>query len=130
MPDIKDLAGSYLGRCRVRDGMEGALAPAERNRFLKNTETLPLELRDDWTFSHKGTTEGSFTQDGEVLNLVPISFAGLTEPQMRQAAEDAGRTFGLGWLFAPFQLKISGEALVSGDDKALVYTEYLRKDRT
>jgi len=127
MPHLKDLVGTYVGRCRVRAGMESALGAAEKKRFLKHTEAVRLELRADGTFSHKSTTEGRYTCAGDHVSFVPTVVSGLTEDQMRRSAEEAGRVFGLAWLFTPFELKVQGEILVTPDERAVVYTEYVRE---
>ncbi len=127
MLSLEDLVGSYQGRCRVREGMENALGPAEKKRFLKSNEAVPLELRADGSFFFKKTTEGRCDLKGETLIFIPLAVSGMTEAQMRQAAEEAGRVFGLAWLFAPFELKVLGETLVSPDEKGVIYTEYVRE---
>jgi hypothetical protein len=45
---------------------------------------------------------------------------------MPQQSEKTGRTFGLGFLFDPFQLTISGSCLVTPDLRSVIVTEYHR----
>jgi hypothetical protein len=128
MTDFKELAGSYVGRCRIREGMESALSPAEKGRFMKNTEKIPLTLKPDGAFHYKGTTEGSCQIEGDLLKFVPTVFNGSTKEAMEKAAFEAERVFGLAWLFNPFELKVEGATLVSPDEKSVIYTEFVRAD--
>jgi hypothetical protein len=129
MPDLDQLAGYYVGRCRVREGMEAALVPAEKKRFLKTQEEIALELHANGAFVHRRTTSGRFAIQAGRLDFTPVEFNGLTEKAMRQAAEEAGRAFGLAWLFKPFSLDVVGTTLRSTEDRSLIYVEYVRVGR-
>lgn len=127
MPDPQELAGSYVGRFCVRKGMESDLAPAEKKKLLKNTDTFPLELRTDGTFTYKGSTDGKYLVAGNTISLLPTSVSGSTLADMERAASEAGRVFGLSWLFAPFELLIEGDVLVTAETRSVIYTEFVRK---
>jgi hypothetical protein len=126
MPDLRELAGTYSGRFRVRPGMERDLAPAERKKLLKQTDPVSLDLRADGTFTFKGSAEGRVAMTGTTLVCQPASVCGTTREQMERAAEEAGRVFGLAWLFQPFELTIEGDLLVSREASSVVYTEFTR----
>ena len=126
MAEFDDLAGSYVGRPRIREGMEGQLAAPEKMRFLKSTETIPLELKPDGSFLYKKTTQGQCRREGDRLFFQPAVFNGTTKEQMERSAEEAGRVFGLAWLFNPFSLKIAGSGVLVSDDRSIIYTEYTR----
>jgi hypothetical protein len=127
MSDFHELAGSYIGQLRVREGMEKELSAAERAKFKKSTERVALVLRADGSFHYKGTTEGVCSREGDKLLFTPTAFNGQTLEAMEKAAFEAGRMFGLAWLFNAFELRVAGEVLVSTDDRAVMYMEYLRE---
>ena len=106
--------------------MEDSLTAGERKRFLKTAEEIPLELAQDGGFVHNRSTKGTFTVAPNVIWFRPESVQGLTLEVMQKAAEDAGREFGLAWLFTPFELLIKDTALVTADEKSVIYTEYLK----
>ncbi|HWD41702.1 MAG TPA: hypothetical protein VG944_22865 [Fimbriimonas sp.] len=118
------LVGSYKGRTKIREGMEASLSPLDRKRFAKATEEYPLELASDGTFTHKVVTRGTFEVCGDRVTFQPRHFNGLTLDSMIRAAEEAGRTFGLAWLFNPFELLVRGEELVTPDEGSAVYIAY------
>jgi hypothetical protein len=107
--------------------MESALSPAEKKKLLKNAETFPLELREDGTFTYKGSSVGTYVVDGKTIHLQPVSVSGSTLADMERAANEAGRTFGLAWLFSPFQLAIEDSVLVTANAKSVIYTEFVRE---
>jgi hypothetical protein len=106
--------------------MESHLAPVERKRLSKNDELCPLLLKSDGTFLHKKTTWGVFEIVGNRIMLKPKEFNGLSLDSMESAARNAGRAFGLSWLFDPFELLVVGERLESENHGGLIYVEYVR----
>lgn len=126
MPDLSDLAGSYKGRYCVRPGKEDQIAPAERKKLLKQSDPASLIIRADGTFTYKGGTEGRIDRKGATLTCRPTSVSGATLEQMEQAAREAGRTFGLAWLFRPFELRIEGEVLICAEADSVIHTEFRR----
>ena len=127
MAETPKICGDYIGRTKIREGMEASLTPVERKKIIKNEEVCPLILNSDGTFNHKKTTSGRYEVKGNRIFFKPEQFNGVSLQAMKQAADQAGRSFGLAWLFDPFELQIDGESLVSGQPSAVIYTEYLRK---
>jgi hypothetical protein len=120
------LAGSYVGRSKVREGREDELSPQERKQLQKASNVVDLLLRDDGTFV-KQVTEGTWREDGARLVFTPKKFGGKTKEEMQQAAEEMGRAFGLAFVFNEFDLLVQGETLVTSDDRALIYIEFTRE---
>jgi hypothetical protein len=124
--EILEVAGTYLGKSKVRPGMEKCLAPIEKKRLSRGDEFCPLDLNRDGTFLHKGTTSGVFEVRGDKISFQPKKLNGQSLESMQQAAIEAGRAFGLAWLFDPFELQIVGETLQSTNPGGVVYVEYTR----
>jgi hypothetical protein len=120
------LTGSYEGRWHVREGREDDLTPTERKRYLKSSEVIPLTLRRDGTFFHKGSAEGTWTIHESRLEFKILKMDGHTLEDMRAAAEDQGRVFRLDFLFDAFTLVLAGDALATPDDGKLLYIRYSR----
>jgi hypothetical protein len=125
---LAELAGNYVGTPRLRPGAEDSLKPAEAKALLREASPAPLELRADGTFKHRGALEGSYRMDGNRLQFAPASFDGMTHEEMRQRAEDAGREFGLGWLFDPFELEIEPDGTMATVNEGVVQVAYTRKE--
>lgn len=115
-----------MGTPRLRPGAEDSLKPAEVRALLREAQPAPLELRADGTFKHRGALEGCFDLDGETLRFAPASFDGMTHESMRERAEDAGREFGLGWLFNPFELAIEADGTMATVAEGVVQVAYTR----
>ena len=122
-----ELAGSYVGAPRLRPGAEDSLKPTEAKALLRDAQPSLLELRADGTFRHRGALEGAFALDGTRLRCVPSSFDGMTHDAMRGRAEDAGREFGLGWLFDAFELEIEADGTLATVGESVVQIAYVRK---
>lgn len=127
MATFTDLAGHYVGAPRLRPGAEDSLKPAEARALLREAQPAPLELREDGTFKHRGALEGCYSVEGERVRCVPASFDGMTHESMRERAEDAGREFGLGWIFDPFELTIEGDGTMATVSESVVQVAYTRK---
>lgn len=128
MATLAELAGNYVGTPRLRPGAEDSLKPAEAKALLREASPAPLELRADGTFKHRGALEGSFGLEGNLLRFSPVSFDGMTHEAMRERAEDAGREFGLGWLFDPFELEIEADGTMATVNEGVVQVAYTRKE--
>lgn len=120
------IVGRYTGRWRVRGGKEDELTGAERKRFLKLKEEIPLDVRPDGTFVYKVSTEGTWNRKGDVVSFSPRKLDGHTLEDMREAAETQGRAFRLDFLFDPFELHLDGVNLVEPGTR-LLYIEYVRE---
>ena len=120
------LAGSYVGRSKVREGREDELSPQERKQLQKSSNLVDLVLRDDGTFT-KQVTEGTWRESRDRITFTPTKFGGKTKDEMERAAEEMGRAFGLAFVFYEFELLIQGANLVTSDDRALIYTEFTRE---
>jgi hypothetical protein len=118
------LAGKYVGRCKVREGREDELGPADRKQ-LSESAKVEIELRDDGTFV-KQITEGIWKRVDDRILFTPVKFGGKTEVDMREAAEEMGRAFGLAFVFNPFELLVRGETLVSPEEGTLLFVEYTK----
>lgn len=116
-----------MGEPRLRPGAEESLKPAEVRVLLREAQPAPLELRADGGFRHRGALEGTYTIEGETLRFAPASFDGMTHAGMRERAEDAGREFGLGWLFEPFELEIEADGTMATVSEGVVQVAYTRK---
>ncbi|GEM_PF-1770768 len=127
MATFEELAGDYVGAPRLRPGAEDSLKPAEVKALLREAQPAPLELRPDGSFRHRGALDGRFEIEGCRLRFAPASFDGLTHEAMRQRAEDAGREFGLGWLFNPFELEIEADGTMATAESGVVQVAYTRK---
>jgi hypothetical protein len=123
---MASIAGSYIGKPKIREGMEACLAPVERKRIAKGTDLACLELKIDGTFVHKKTTWGVYQIVGRRILLRPREFNGASLETMKEGAENAGRSFGLAWLFDPFELFINGDTLETSSSASLIYTVYVR----
>ena len=119
------LAGKYVGRNKVREGREDELSPQERKELQKSSNTVELHLRPDGTFL-KQVTSGTWKQDGERILFSPTHFGGKSHEEMRRAAEEMGRTFGLAFVFNAFELNVVGDVLITNDERTLIYTEFTR----
>lgn len=119
------LCGAYLGLKRVRDGREDELSPKERKELAKAKPNVDLELRADGTFRRQ-VTEGTWTREAEKVIFQPVTFGGETLAAMRQRAEENGRMFGLAFVFDPFELEATPEALFTPDDGSALVTEFRR----
>ena len=128
MATLAELAGNYVGTPRLRPGAEDSLKPAEAKALLREASPAPLELRADGTFRHRGALEGAFFLEGDRLRFSPASFDGMTHESMRQRAEDAGREFGLGWLFDTFELEIEPDGTMATVNEGVVQVAYTRKE--
>ena len=126
--DWQALAGRYEGKPCVRPGTEETLTPAEKKRFLKATERIPLEVRADATFTYKGVTRGVCRLEGDKILLQPTEVSGQTLESMQEAAAQDGRAFTLGWLFASFRLTRDNGDLVSEGESQTIYTRFSRID--
>ncbi len=124
---MAELAGCYVGAPRLRPGAEDSLKPAEVRALLREAAPAPLELRADGTFRHRGALEGRFALDGSTLRFAPVSFDGMTHESMRERAKDAGREFGLGWLFDPFEIEIEADGTMATVCEGVVQVAYTRK---
>lgn len=127
MPTFTDLAGHYVGAPRLRPGAEDSLKPAEVRALMREAQPAPLELRADGTFRHRGALEGCYSVEGDTVRCVPESFDGMSHDSMRKRAEDAGREFGLGWIFDPFELTIEGDGTMATVSESVVQVAYTRK---
>ena len=126
---LAELAGGYVGTPRLRAGAEDALKPAEVRALLREAQPSPLELRADGTFRHRGALEGLVSLDGDVLRFAPVSFDGMTHESMRERAEEAGREFGLGWIFDPFEIEIEADGTLATVSQGVVQVAYVRKGK-
>lgn len=120
------LCGAYLGLKRVREGREDELSPKERKELAKAKPNVDLELRPDGTFRRQ-VTEGTWTPEEGKLVFQPVTFGGETLAAMRQRAEESGRMFGLAFVFDPFELEATPEALYTPDDGSPMVTEFRRE---
>ena len=127
MARFSDLAGHYVGTPRLRPGAEDSLKPAEARALLREAQPAPLELRADGTFRHRTALEGCYSVEGETVRCVPAAFDGMTHASMRERAEAAGREFGLGWIFDPFELQIEGDGTMATVSESVVQVAYTRK---
>lgn len=116
-----------MGAPRLRQGAEESLKPAEIRALLREAQPAPLELRVDGTFRHRGALEGSYTVDGSLVRCAPASFDGMTHEAMRARAEEAGREFGLGWIFDPFELELEADGTIATVSAGVVQVAYTRK---
>lgn len=116
-----------MGAPRLRPGAEDSLKPAEVKALLREAQPAPLELRADGTFRHRGALEGKYTIRESRLQFEPESFDGMTHAGMRERAEDAGREFGLAWLFDPFVLEIEDDGAMATCSEGVVQVVYTRK---
>lgn len=121
-----DFVGEWEGRWAVRRNREEELTAAERKRFLKSDEMIPLTLRGDGSFCHKKSVDGTWRLAKGILNLVPMLLDGHSLTSMRAAAEEQGRVFRLDFLFDPFSLVVEDECLATPDDRKLLYIRYTR----
>lgn len=119
------LCGAYLGLKKVREGREDELSPKERKELAKAKPNVDLELRPDGTFRRQ-VTEGTWTLSEGKLVFQPVTFGGETLAAMRQRAEESGRMFGLAFVFDPFELEATPEALFTPDDGSALVTEFRR----
>jgi hypothetical protein len=124
---LAELAGNYVGTPRLRPGAEDSLKPAEVKALLREASPAPLELRADGTFRHRGALEGSYKLEDGLLKFKPASFDGMTHEGMLQRAEEAGREFGLGWLFDPFEMVIEADGTMATVCDGVVQVAYTRK---
>jgi len=122
------LAGNYVGTPRLRPGAEDSLKPAEVKALLREAAPAPLELRADGTFRHRGALEGCVLLKGGRLQFEPASFDGMTKEAMRARAEDAGREFGLAWIFEPFELEIEEDGTMATVTTGVVQVAYTRAE--
>ncbi len=53
----------------------------------------------------------------------------MTHDSMRRRAEEAGREFGLGWLFDPFELEIEADGTMATVSEGVVQVAYTRKEK-
>lgn len=127
MATFSTLAGNYVGAPRLRPGAEDSLKPAEAKALLREAQPAPLELKEDGGFRHRGALDGRYAIDGTLLRFEPASFDGMTHEAMRARAEDAGREFGLGWIFDPFELEIEADGLLVTAGPGVVQVAYTRK---
>ncbi len=127
MATYEELAGNYVGAPRLRPGAEDSLKPAEVKALLREAQPAPLELKPDGRFRHRGALDGCYRIEGSRLCFSPESFDGMTHASMRQRAEEAGREFGLGWLFDPFELEIEGDGTMATVSEGVVQVAYTRK---
>ena len=126
---MEELAGEYVGAPRLRPGAEDSLKPTEIRALLREAQPAPLELRPDGTFRHRGALEGRFSVDGGTLRFAPSCFDGMTHAAMRERAEDAGREFGLGWLFDPFELALEDDGTMATVTPSVMQVAYTRKKK-
>jgi hypothetical protein len=117
-------AGKYKGRTCIRAGREGELTKPEFNKIKKGIDLIDLELRADETFVFKKATAGRFRVDGLTVYFTVESFGGQTLQQMRDKAAEMERTFGLAFLFDPFELVVEGDKLVTPATGSPIYIEY------
>jgi len=122
------LAGNYVGTPRLRPGAEASLKPAEAKALLREAAPAPLELRADGTFRHRGALEGKVRVEGDRLSFEPVSFDGMTHDAMRARAEDAGREFGLDWIFDPFELELEEDGTMATVSSGVVQVAYTRAE--
>jgi hypothetical protein len=118
--------GCYEGRLLVRAGRESELSRKELSNIKKSKDVISLDLRANGSFLWKKTFEGAYKVSGDTLTFKPERFSGLTLEEMRRRSEEMGRAFNLAFIFDPFKLVLAGEALVTLDDGAAMYTEYRR----
>ena len=117
-------SGKYKGRTCIRPGREDELTKQELSKIKKGIDAVDLELKPNGRFVHKKATEGVYRcEGGKVLFLVE-TFGGQTLQQMRDKAEEMNRTFGLAFLFDPFELHIEGDKLVTPVLNSPIYIEY------
>ncbi|AIE85708.1 hypothetical protein [Fimbriimonas ginsengisoli] len=126
MLSSRALSGNYLGLKKVREGREDELSPKERKELQKAKPDVDLALRGDGTFKRQ-VTEGTWEVEGERVVFKPTTFGGESLEKMKSRTEEMGRTFTLGFVFAPFELAIEGEALVTPDENAIIVTEFRRQ---
>jgi hypothetical protein len=119
------VVGKYVGRMQVRPGREDELSSAEKKQLQKGQMGLDLVLREDGTFL-KQITEGTWKLAGDRVVLQPTHFGGKTLEQMRETAEEMGRTFGLAFVFNPFELIVGTDCLETPEDGGVMYTVFER----
>lgn len=117
------LCGDYLGLKKVHTGRESDLSAKDRKELAKAKPSVELALREDGSFQKQVTT-GTWEADGDIIRFHPETFGGETLEQMRRRSEEMGRHFGLSFVFDPFELRRSGDALVTPDDGGPFYTEF------
>lgn len=121
-----EFVGDWEGRWHVRDGRDGELTPTERKRFLGSGEVIPLTLRADGHFCHKGACEGRWRVVKQTLQFAPQKIDGISQEEMRASAERDGREFRLAFLFEPFTLEVAGDWLETPNDRRLLFVRYER----
>jgi hypothetical protein len=126
MASANSVCGVYFGRKMVRPDRRDELSPTERKELERAKPNVELVLRPDGTFVRE-ITAGTWRQTGNRIELTPTSFGGETVEVMRERSESMGRTFALSFLFNPFELRFEGGALVSADDRLLIYMEFRRE---
>jgi hypothetical protein len=119
--------GRYKGRTCVRAGREGELTKQEMAKIKKGLDPIDLELKAGGRFSYKKASEGSYAVLGDKMAFSVETFGGQSLKQMQDKAEEMQRTFGLAFLFDPFELWIEGENLVSPASNSPIYVEFSRK---
>jgi hypothetical protein len=116
--------GKYKGRTCVRLGREGELTKPELSKIKKGLDAIDLELRADETFVFKKATVGRYRVDGVNVFFTVELFGGQSLQQMRDKAAEMERTFGLAFLFDPFELVLEGDKLVTPATGSPIYVEY------
>ena len=116
-----------MGVPRLRPGAEDSLKPTEVRALLRDAQPSPLELRADGSFKHRLALEGRYEIEGARVRCVPASFDGMTHESMRRRAAEAGREFGLGWLFDSFEMEIEADGTMATVSESVVQVAYTRK---
>lgn len=117
--------GRYKGRTRIRPGRESELTKQELSKLKKGVDEIDLELKPDGKFVWKKATEGAYQISGNKVLFTVETFGGQSLQQMRDRAEEMNRTFGLSFLFNPFELVIEGDRLVTPEESSVFYVEYV-----
>ena len=124
--DMPIAPGRYKGTTRIRQCREEELTKQELSRIRKGLDAIDLEIRADGRFIYKKASEGTYEIAKDRVLFRVETFGGQTLQQMRDRAEEANRTFGLAFLFDPFELVIEGDALVTPDKRSPLYVAYER----
>jgi len=113
--------GRYKGKTCIRPGREGELTKQELTRIRKGLDAIDLEILPDRRFVYKKASVGAYEVAGDRVVFRAETFGGQTLQQMRDRAEEANRTFGLAFLFDPFELMIEGDTLVTPDSRSPIF---------
>lgn len=125
MATANSICGRYFGLKRAREGCLNDLSPRERKELGKAKPTTELFIYEDGTFKRQ-LVEGNWRLVENRITFIPVTFGGETLEGMRTRTEAMGRTFGLSFIFNPFELQITEEGLITPEDGAPIAIEFRR----